>query len=78
MQSATPDLILLDIMMPTMNGWSFYDEVRAFSETPVLFITASDTAENRNKAAQRGETLLRKEVTIQTLRAEIEQALSDN
>ncbi|MCA9981422.1 MAG: response regulator, partial [Anaerolineales bacterium] len=27
MQSASPDLILLDIMMPMMNGWSFYDQV---------------------------------------------------
>jgi two-component system, OmpR family, response regulator TrcR len=77
MRGASPDLILLDIMMPLMNGWTFYEEVRQFSTIPVLFITASDTAENRAKAARLGETLLRKEVTIQDLRREIEQALQN-
>lgn len=76
MQAASPDLILLDIMMPAMNGWTFYDQVREFSQTPVLFITASDTAENRARAESLGETLLRKEVTIQQLRLEIEKVLT--
>jgi DNA-binding response OmpR family regulator len=35
-----PDLILLDIMMPTMDGYQFISQLRKESETPVIMITA--------------------------------------
>jgi len=38
-----PDLILLDIMMPTMNGWEVFDKLRAsqkYKNIPVIFLTA--------------------------------------
>jgi two-component system chemotaxis response regulator CheY len=38
-----PDLILLDLMMPVMNGWEFLTERRrhkAWSEIPVIVLTA--------------------------------------
>ncbi len=36
----TPDLILLDVMMPNMDGFSFMQELRARHDTPVIFLTA--------------------------------------
>jgi adenylate cyclase len=51
LQEARPDAILLDLMMPQMNGFEFLDEMRCNSEwrnIPVIVITARDlSAEDR-------------------------------
>ena len=36
----TPDLILLDIMLPQLDGWQVCREIRKFLETPIIMITA--------------------------------------
>lgn len=35
-----PDLVLLDVMMPQMDGWQVIKEIRASSKTPVIMLTA--------------------------------------
>ena len=35
-----PDVILLDVMMPRMDGFAACKEIRAFSDAPILFLTA--------------------------------------
>ena len=38
-----PDLVLLDLMMPDMDGWEVYRQIRAsdeFKEIPVIAVTA--------------------------------------
>jgi DNA-binding response OmpR family regulator len=42
-----PDLILLDIMMPGMDGFTFLQRVREFSDVPVILLTAK--GEERDK-----------------------------
>lgn len=37
---AKPDLVLLDIMMPNMDGYQFISQVRRVSDIPVIMITA--------------------------------------
>jgi DNA-binding response OmpR family regulator len=37
-----PDLILLDVMMPTLNGWTVCKRLREISDVPIIFITALD------------------------------------
>ena len=39
-RDAIPDLILLDIMMPNMDGYQFITQLRRTSTTPVIMITA--------------------------------------
>jgi putative two-component system response regulator len=47
-----PDLILLDIMMPGMDGYAVISELRRNAQTrdiPVIFVTAMDTAEDEER-----------------------------
>ena len=36
-----PDLVVLDISMPVMDGWQVLERLREVSEVPVLFLTAA-------------------------------------
>lgn len=47
-------LILLDIMMPKMNGLEFIKELRNFSEVPVVFITALSDERSQILAYENG------------------------
>ena len=52
-----PDLILLDIMMPDMDGYEVCRQLKANPETaeiPVIFITALQTMEDEEKGLQAG------------------------
>ena len=35
-----PDIVLLDIMLPVMDGWSVCREIRGMSKTPIIMLTA--------------------------------------
>lgn len=39
-QKHSPDLVLLDIMLPKLDGWQVCREIRKFSEMPIIMITA--------------------------------------
>jgi two-component system alkaline phosphatase synthesis response regulator PhoP len=39
-ESLAPDLILLDIMLPDMDGFQVCEEVRRFSDVPIIMLTA--------------------------------------
>ena len=36
----SPDLVLLDIMLPVLDGWGVCREIRASSKTPIIMLTA--------------------------------------
>ena len=37
---AKPDLVILDVMMPKLDGWQVLEEIRRFSDVPVIMLTA--------------------------------------
>ncbi len=39
-KSESPDLIILDVMMPVMDGWQVCKEIRKTSKTPIIMLTA--------------------------------------
>ena len=41
-KSANPNLILLDIMLPGMDGWQVCREIRKESNVPIIMLTAKD------------------------------------
>lgn len=41
-QRLKPDLVLLDVQMPGMDGWQVLSEIRHHGETPVIMLTALD------------------------------------
>lgn len=52
-----PDLILLDVMMPEMNGYQFLEELyreESRSTIPVIMLTALDSASDVMMALKRG------------------------
>ncbi|MEC4718436.1 heavy metal response regulator transcription factor [Noviherbaspirillum sp. CPCC 100848] len=53
-QSAHYDIVILDVMLPEMDGWQVIQELRATQETPVLFLTAKDEVEDRIKGLELG------------------------
>lgn len=50
----SPDIILLDIMMPEMDGFEIFERLRKFTETPVIFFTAKSQKEDLVKGLQIG------------------------
>ncbi|MFC5474149.1 heavy metal response regulator transcription factor [Paraherbaspirillum soli] len=52
--SADYDLIVLDVMLPGMDGWKVISELRKTHPTPVLFLTARDHVEDRIKGLELG------------------------
>lgn len=42
MYARQPDLVLLDVMMPRMDGWETLSRIRQISRVPVIMLTAKD------------------------------------
>jgi len=42
-----PDLIILDVMMPVINGWEACKLIRQFTNVPIIMLTALDTLDNK-------------------------------
>lgn len=41
-QALKPDLVMLDVTMPRMDGWEVLAEIRRQGDTPVIMVTALD------------------------------------
>jgi len=56
-QGLVPDLVLLDLTMPEMDGWHTYDRIKEISNlhnVPVAFVTASDDPKDKSHADRMG------------------------
>ncbi len=71
-----PDLILLDLMLPEMDGWEFCERVRKESQVPIIMVTAK----NQDKDIVRGLRLgadeyITKPFQLETLVARVDALL---
>jgi two-component system copper resistance phosphate regulon response regulator CusR len=48
------ELIVLDVMLPQMDGWAVLNKLRERKQTPVLFLTARDDVADRVKGLELG------------------------
>lgn len=44
-----PDCIILDVMMPDMNGYDVAEKIRSFSDVPIIFLTGRGSEEDKLK-----------------------------
>ena len=48
------DIVLLDIMMPEMDGWELCQEIRKFSDVPIIMLTAREQQDDIIKGLNLG------------------------
>ena len=46
-EAERPDLVVLDLMLPILNGWDVCRRIRASSQVPILMLTARDAEVDR-------------------------------
>ena len=49
-----PDLVLLDVMMPVMDGWGVCRTIRAESQTPIIMLTAKGELDDKVSGLKAG------------------------
>ncbi len=53
-KSAKPDMLLLDVRMPVMDGWAVCREIRAESDVPIIMLTAKGETADRVSGLEMG------------------------
>jgi two-component system KDP operon response regulator KdpE len=71
-----PDLVLLDIMMPAMDGWEVLRRLREFSDVPVIMLTVVSGEDNLVEALEIGaDDYVTKPFTLEELKARVRAVL---
>ena len=53
-RSFKPDLVLLDIMLPVLDGWSVLKKIRAEDKTPIIMLTAKGEVQDKVTGLEQG------------------------
>ena len=53
-RSIHPDLVLLDVMMPVMDGWGVCKAIRSDSQTPIIMLTAKGETDDKVQGLRTG------------------------
>ena len=72
LRSSKPDVILLDVTMPGLDGWEVCRRIREFSDVPVVMLTAHAQEADRAKGSAVGaNAYVTKPVSLKELDARI-------
>ena len=75
-RSIQPDLVLLDVMMPVMDGWAVCKAIRAESQTPIIMLTAKgETNDKVNGLKSGADDYITKPFEMREVLARIEAVL---
>ena len=73
LEDNAPDLVLLDIRMPRLNGWGVLEQLRQSPGVPVIVISALDSAEDAVKGLRLGaDDYIRKPFDLSELDARVQ------
>ena len=71
-----PDLVLLDVMMPVMDGWAVCKAIRAEAQTPVIMLTAKSETDDKVTGLKTGaDDYITKPIEMREVLARIEAVL---
>ena len=75
-RSIKPDLVLLDVMMPVMDGWTVCKAIRTDSQTPIIMLTAKGETDDKVTGLKSGaDDYVTKPFEMKELLARIEAVL---
>jgi two-component system copper resistance phosphate regulon response regulator CusR len=74
-ESGEYELIILDVMLPGLNGWQLLQQIRKLGETPVLLLTTRDGIEDRLRGLELHEDDLLKPFAVSELVARVRKLL---
>lgn len=80
-ESAPPDLVLLDIMMPGMNGYEVAHQIRQnhqLNSVPILFVTGYDSPAATIADPVHVTGVIRKPVEVDSLVMQVQAALDQD
>ncbi len=79
LEKALPDVIIADVLMPEMDGWALYDEVRSrpqTAETPFVFLTTEGDLPKRLRGLSIGaDDYITKPFAVEELHVRVERIL---
>lgn len=76
-QQAKPDLVLLDIVLPDMDGWETCRRLREIADMPIVFVTALADAETQSKGRDVGDDYIIKPVDPRDLINRVRHHIAD-